>query len=78
MKKMLLYIAIVLFFFGVLFFSCSKNGDSESEKGAIEKMTEQTGKDIVRTIRTPIEKAHSVKNMEEDRLSDIDETLKDR
>ena len=41
-------------------------------------MTEQTGKDIVRTIRTPVEKAHSVKNMEEDRLSDIDETLKDR
>jgi len=77
MKKMLLYPAIALFFFNAVFFACSNNGGEEPKKGAIEKMTDKTAKDIVDKIRTPIEKARSAKKMEEDRSRKIDEALKE-
>jgi hypothetical protein len=78
MKKILLYPAIVLFFFCATFFACSNKGDEESKKGRIEKMTDKAAKDIVDHIRTPIEKARSVKNIEEDRQNAVEENLKEQ
>ena len=78
MKKILLYPAIVLILYCGTFFSCSKNGDEESKKGRIEKMTDKAAKEIVDHIRTPIEKARSVKNIEEDRQSAVEENLKEQ
>ena len=75
MKKILLYPAIVLFLFCGTFFACSNNGDEESKKGRIEKMTDKAAKDIVDHIRTPIEKARSVKKVEEDRQKAVEKNL---
>lgn len=69
MKKILLYPAIVLFLFCGTFFACSNNGDEESNK---------TAKEIVDHIRTPIEKARSVKNIEEDRQNAVEENLEEQ
>ena len=78
MKKILLYPAIVLFLFCATLFACSNNGDEESKKGRIEKMTDKAAKDIVDHIRTPIEKARSVKNIEEDRQNAVEENLEEQ
>jgi len=69
MKKILLYSAIVLFLFCGTFFACSNSGDEESNKAA---------KEIVDHIRTPIEKARSVKKVEEDRQKAVEENLEEQ
>jgi hypothetical protein len=51
--------------------------ESESEKGTIEKMTDRAAKEMVNRIRTPINKARSVKDRQEDRFNDMDESLKE-
>ena len=78
MKKILLYPAIALFLFCGTFLACSNNGDEESNKGRIEKMTDKAAKDIVDHIRTPIEKARSVKKVEEDRQKAVEENLEEQ
>ena len=41
-------------------------------------MTDKVAKDIVDHIQTPIEKARSVKNIEEDRQNAVEENLKEQ
>ncbi len=41
-------------------------------------MTDKAAKEIVDHIRTPIEKARSVKKMEEDRQNAVEENLKEQ
>ncbi len=79
MKKNVTHLAIALFLSATIFFACSnsKNEDMESEKGKIEKMTDRTADIIVEKIRTPIDRARSVKDMEKERMRGIDETLKE-
>jgi ABC-type oligopeptide transport system substrate-binding subunit len=78
MKKMLLISAIVMLLGSAALFACSDNKKAESEKGAIEKMTDKTATEVVNRIRTPIDKAQSVKNQQEDRLRDMEKTLKEQ
>jgi hypothetical protein len=68
----------VLFLGSVTIIACSDNKETESEKGTIEKMTDKAAKEMVNKIRTPIDKARSVKNQQEDRLNEIDETVKEQ
>jgi hypothetical protein len=75
MKKILLYLSIVLFLFCGTFFACSKNGDEESKKGRIEEMTDKAAKEIVDYMQTPIERARSAKNVEEDRQNAVEDNL---
>jgi len=77
MKRIVTYLAIALFLSCTIFFACSKKEDVESEKGKIEKMTDRTADVIVEKIKTPIERARSVKDMEEKRMRGIDETWKE-
>jgi hypothetical protein len=77
MKRMLLHSFLAFLLGGTLLFGCSKSEEAESEKGAIEKLPDRTAKKVVGKIRVPIEKARSVKEQQEDRFSDIEETLKD-
>ena len=77
MKKIMTYLAIALFLSCTFFFACSKNEDVEPEKGKIEKMTDHAAEVIVEKIKTPIERARSVKDMEKERVKGIDETLKE-
>lgn len=78
MKKILIFPILVLFLFCGTFFACSKNGDEESKKGRIEKMTDKAAKEIVDHIRTPIERARSVKNIEEDRQNAVEKNLEEQ
>jgi hypothetical protein len=55
-------------------FSCS--GDKE-EKGRIEKMTEETGRELADKITAPIDKAKAVKVQQEDRDRKSAERLAD-
>lgn len=78
MKKLLLYSVIAMLLGSAVLFACSNNKEAESEKGAIEKMADKTAEEVVNKIRTPIDKAQSVKNQQEDRLSDMEKTLKEQ
>ncbi|UCD89631.1 MAG: hypothetical protein JSW04_14670 [Desulfobacterales bacterium] len=78
MKKMLLYSVIAVLLGSAVFFACSNNKEAEAEKGRIEKMTDKTAKEVVNRIRTPIDKAQSVKNKQEDRMSEMEKTLKEQ
>ena len=81
MKKMMTYSVLALLFVSVALLTCSNNkeaeSESESEKGTIEKMTDRAAKEMVNRIRTPINKARSVKDRQEDRFNDMDESLKE-
>jgi len=79
MKKMMIYCVLALLLGGAALLACSNNkeAESESEKGTIEKMTDKAAKEMVNRIRTPINKARSAKDRQEDRLNDMDESVKD-
>ena len=81
MKKMMAYGVLALLLGGAGLLTCSNNNEAESEsgseKGAIEKMTDKAAKEMVNRIRTPINKARSAKDQQEDRLNDMDESLKE-
>ena len=78
MKKMMTYSVLALLLGGAVLLACSNNKEAESEKGIIEKMTDKAAKEMVDRIRTPIEKARSAKDQQEDRLNDMDESLKEQ
>ena len=80
MKKMMTYCVLALLLGGAVLLACSNNNEaeSESEKGTIEKMTDKAAKEMVNRIRTPINKARSAKDLQEDRLNDKDESLKEQ
>ena len=67
--------AMALVVCSLLFFGCSKSEDVEPKKGAIEEMTDHAADVIVDKIKSPIDKARKVKEVEEERAKGIDETL---
>ena len=60
------------------FFGCSGNKDVESKKGPIVSVTDKTAKKVAERIRSPIDKAHSVKKQREDSFNDMEEDVKKR
>jgi hypothetical protein len=65
------------------FSGCSEKNEAELEgetaqKGAIEKMTDEAADVIVKKIRTPMDRAHSVKEIEEERARAMDEALDEK
>ena len=77
MKKTFIYSVIALLFGCATLISCSNNKEAESEKGIIETFTDKTAKDVAGRILAPIEKARSVKDQQDDRFSDMEESLKE-
>jgi hypothetical protein len=77
MTKKLLYFTIALLFAGMSLWACSSDMEGESEKGAIRQMTDQVAKDLVHQIRSPINKARAVKDREEERLKDQEDTAEE-
>jgi len=57
--------------------ACSSDNDKEPQKGKIETMTEAAGKEAVRMIKTPIEKAQAVADKEEQRAKEMDEKFQE-
>jgi len=78
MKKMLLCVVMTLLLCSAGFLSCSKDKEAEPEKGAIEKMTDKTAREIVNKIQTPIKGARSVKDQQEKRSREIEKALKEQ
>jgi DNA topoisomerase VI subunit B len=76
MKRLLISFVTVIFLCSISFWSCSKDKGTESDKGAIEKMTEKAGKEIADKLQKPIKQARSVKKKQEDRSKEIEKTLK--
>ena len=79
MNEKKLAIVMALFFGCTGFFACSNRDEAKSEpqKGVIEEMTDKAAQKAINRIRTPLNKARSVAEQEEDRLSDMDQSLKD-
>ena len=78
MKKILLCIAAALCICSSLLLSCTKSEDTETEKGAIDRMTEKTGKEMADRITDPLEKARDAKEMVEKNYIDMEENLKNQ
>ena len=80
MKKMMGYCVHALLVGSFVLFGCSNNKEAEEEpeKGAIEEMTDNAAKEIVNRIRTPMNKARSVKVRQENRMDDMEESLEEQ
>ena len=77
MIKTLLHFTMALLLAGMFCGACSDNTGGESEKGAIRKMTDQVADEMVHKMRNPIDKARSVRDQEEDRLSEVEEAAEE-
>ena len=75
MKNYFMYFVMVLSVLCIGFSACSKGEDVESEKGEIEKITEQIAEDVVQGIKVPINKARVVQDREGKRQEDLDNLL---
>ncbi|MBW1824063.1 MAG: hypothetical protein JRI87_05790 [Deltaproteobacteria bacterium] len=75
MKNYFMYFVMVLSVLCIGFSACSKGEDVESEKGEIEKITEQIAEDAVQGIKVPINKARVVQDREGKRQEDLDNLL---
>ena len=76
MKKILSYCLIGVMLLSGVFWGCSDKKDSGQEKGAIKKMTEETAREAVNQIRTPIDKARSVAQQQEEKNKEVDDAVK--
>lgn len=75
----MIYSVIALLLCSAAIFACSNNTEAEAEpeKGVIEEMTDKAAKEAINRIRTPLNKARSAADQEEERLNDMEESLKD-
>jgi hypothetical protein len=78
MKRVLPYCLIGVMMLSGAFLSCSDKKEPAPEKGAIKKMTEETAREAVNQIRTPIDKARSVAQQQGDKAKEMDDTLKNQ
>jgi hypothetical protein len=52
--------------------ACSGGNRSDSEKGKIEKFTEQVGKGAAEGIKKPIDKARKIDEMAKERIKNLE------
>jgi hypothetical protein len=76
MKKILSYCLIGVVLVSGAFYGCSDKKEPAPEKGAIQKMTEDTARQAVDRIRTPIDKARSVAQQQEEKDKEVDDAAK--
>jgi len=67
-----------LFICSPLLLSCTKSKDAETEKEAIDTMTEKTGKEMADRIAGPLEKARNAREQVEGNYRDMEENLKNQ
>jgi len=75
MLKILSYCMIGMVMLSGVFWGCSDKKELGPEKGAIQKMTEETAKEAVQQIRTPIDKARSVVKQQEEKNKEVDDAV---
>lgn len=76
MKRVLSYCVIGVALASSAFWGCSDKKEPAPAKNAIKKMTEETAREAVNQIRTPIDKARSVAQQQEDKAKKMDDALK--
>jgi len=77
MKRVLSYCLIGVMMLSGVFWGCSDKKEPALEnKSVIKKMTEETAREAINQIRTPIDKARSVAQQQEDKAKEMDDTLK--
>lgn len=76
MKKALSYALIATMLLGGAIWGCSDKKEPAAEKGAIKQMTEETAKEAVNQIRTPIDKARSAAKQQEEKNRELEDALK--
>lgn len=76
MKRVLSYCLIGVVLVSGALWGCSDRKEPAPEKGAIKKMTEETAREAVNQIRTPIDKARSVAQQQENKAKEMDDALK--
>ncbi len=74
MKTKGITILLILILLGTTLFGCTDKGE-DTEKSAIESFTDKTAKKAVDKIRTPINKARSVKTTGENKMQNVDEMV---
>jgi len=76
MKKVPAYWLIAAMLLGGAIWGCSDKKDPAAEKGAIKQMTQETAKEAVNQIRTPIDKARSAAKQQEEKNKELEDALK--
>jgi len=76
MKKVMACCVVGILLVGGAFCGCSDKKEPGSAKGVVKQMTEETAKEAVQQIRTPIEKARSVARQQEDKNKELDDAVK--
>ncbi|MBI5581439.1 MAG: hypothetical protein HY895_19985 [Deltaproteobacteria bacterium] len=77
-EKRFSYCLIGVMLLSGAFWGCSDKKEPAIEKSAIQKMTENAAKEAVNQIRTPIDKARSVAQQQEDKAKEMDDALKNQ
>lgn len=78
MKKNFLHVLMALFLSAAVFVSCTSEKDTETEKGAIDNMTDRAAKEMADSIQIPLERARAAAKQQEDKMRELDEALRDK
>ncbi|KPK00897.1 MAG: hypothetical protein AMK71_07550 [Nitrospira bacterium SG8_35_4] len=78
MKKTILYMFMALFLFCSVIVACTSKKEGETEKGAIDKMTDRAAKEMADSIQIPLQKARAAAKQQEDKMRALEEALKDK
>jgi hypothetical protein len=76
MKKILSDMVVALILLGGVFWGCSDKKEPAAEKGAIRQMTDEAAREAVNQIRTPIDKARSVAQQQEEKYKELNDAAK--
>ena len=76
MKKIWIYGLLGVALASGTFLACSGKKESEEKKGAIERMTDKTAKEMVDHLQAPINKAREAAKQGEERVKELDEVIK--
>jgi hypothetical protein len=76
MKKILSEMVVALILLGGVFWGCSDKKEPAAEKGAIRQMTDEAAREAVNQIRTPIDKARSAAQQQEERNKELNDAVK--
>jgi hypothetical protein len=76
MRRVLFSAAIGLMICFVGLSACTKGTDKESDVVKIDPVSEETAKDIRKTLRAPIDRARHAQDLGEERTNAIDEATK--
>lgn len=77
MKKLTNASLPVLVFVAVSLLGCSHGQEKSTEKGAVEKMTDEVARQAVDQARIPLEKAQALRSQEEERLKGAADATKE-